>query len=65
MVAFFSSETMRRSLEMLNHISRDGPSAWKIVFMARNVPEGNLTNKGVFDKINEKNGVSVEQMKNA
>lgn len=49
---------------MINHVFRDAPSAWKIVSMARNVPKGDFTDKGVFDKNNEKNGVSVEQMEN-
>lgn len=40
MVAFFYPETMGRNLEMINHVFRDAPSAWKIVSMARNVPRG-------------------------
>jgi sugar porter (SP) family MFS transporter len=65
MVAFFYPETMGRNLEMINHVFRDAPSAWKIVSMAKNVPKGDLTDKDVFDKNNEKNGVSVEQRENA
>ncbi|OJJ50352.1 hypothetical protein ASPZODRAFT_128967 [Penicilliopsis zonata CBS 506.65] len=43
MVFFFFPETMNRNLELLNHVFRDAPSPWSIVSMAKQLPEGDVT----------------------
>ncbi|KAJ5648578.1 hypothetical protein N7490_004950 [Penicillium lividum] len=60
LVYFFYPETMNRNLELLNHVFRDASSPSKIVSMARNLPQGDVTDMDVMAYNEGKYGGSVE-----
>ncbi|OJK01855.1 hypothetical protein ASPACDRAFT_76410, partial [Aspergillus aculeatus ATCC 16872] len=47
-VALFYPETMNRNLELLDHAFRDAPTPWKIVSMARRLPQGEVTEAELY-----------------
>lgn len=65
MVYFFFPETMNRNLELLNHVFRDASSPWQIVSMARNLPQGEVTEAGLVAHNDGKDDCSVEMRENA
>lgn len=61
MVFFFYPETMNRNLELLNHVFRDASSPWEIVSMARQLPQGEVTESDLAEHNKAKgDGCSVE-----
>ncbi|PYI09588.1 putative MFS sugar transporter [Aspergillus sclerotiicarbonarius CBS 121057] len=63
-VFFFYPETMNRNLELLNHVFRDAPTPWKIVSMARHLPQGEVTEAELFQRDHEKQDVAFEEREN-
>ncbi|CAH0056181.1 unnamed protein product [Clonostachys solani] len=61
LVFFFYPETMNRNLELLNNVFRDASSPWKIVSMAKNLPQGELATLSPEGKT----GIKVEQKEEA
>ncbi|KAJ5895619.1 hypothetical protein N7495_007310 [Penicillium taxi] len=61
-VYFFYPETMNRNLEALNHVFRDAPSAWDIVAMARQLPQGETAEVDLYMKDGK---MQIEQKENA
>ncbi|KGO62048.1 Major facilitator superfamily domain, general substrate transporter [Penicillium expansum] len=64
-VYFFFPETMNRNLELLNHVFRDASSPWEIVSMARNLPQGELTEADLMAHNEGKDECFVEMKENA
>jgi len=60
-VYFFYPETMNRNLEALNHVFRDAPTAWDIVSMARNLPQGEAAEVDVWMRAEEKEAVEQKE----
>ncbi|KAJ5924378.1 hypothetical protein N7466_008565 [Penicillium verhagenii] len=65
LVYFFYPETMNRNLELLNHVFRDASSPWQIVSMARNLPQGEVTEADLMAHNEEKEECFVEMKENA
>ncbi|OQE28657.1 hypothetical protein PENSTE_c003G02323 [Penicillium steckii] len=63
LVYFFYPETMNRNLEMLNHVFRDASSPWKIVSMARHLPQGEVTTTEFVAANKEKEEECFEERK--
>lgn len=65
MVFFFYPETTNRNLELLNHVFRDASSPWEIVSMARQLPQGEVTESDLAEHNKAKgDGCSVEMKEN-
>jgi hypothetical protein len=65
LVHFFYPETMNRNLELLNHVFRDASSPWQIVSMARNLPQGEVTEADFIARNEKSDGSSVEMKEHA
>lgn len=63
-VYFFFPETMNRNLEALNHVFQDAPSAWQIVSMAKQLPEGENVEMAILERDVKEEGM-VEQKEHA
>lgn len=63
-VYFFFPETMNRNLEALNYVFQDAPSAWQIVSMAKQLPEGENVEMAILERDVKEEGM-VEQKEHA